>query len=431
MRAGQRRHPYSGRVNAGSGTDDPFDLVVVGAGIVGLACALALTRRHPGWRTAIVEKESDIAQHQSGHNSGVIHAGIYYTPGSLKARLCVEGARLLYGFCDEHEIPVRRIGKVIVATDEAELPGLRQLEQRGRQNRVPGLRWLSAAELREIEPHATGVAALHSPATGVVDYPAVCRAVADELRRAGHEIWTGCEVRTANERGDRLVIGHNSGQLTTRRALFCAGAWSDRLARQAGAPDDPRIIPFRGAYLLLREEKRDLVRGLIYPVPDPQLPFLGVHLTRHIDDSVSIGPTALMVGARDAYRLSTVRRRDVVDSLAWPGTRKMAWRFRATAWTELKHVVSHRALVGAARRFVPQLEARDVQPGPVGVRAQALARDGRLVDDFVFAETPRALHVRNAPSPAATSAFAIAEHVADSFDQRFGLDTSQPARGGA
>jgi L-2-hydroxyglutarate oxidase len=288
---------------------------------------------------------------------------------------------------------------------------------------------LSAPELREIEPHATGVAALHSPATGVVDYPGVCRAIVDELRRAGHEIRTGCEVRAADERGDRLVIGHSTGQLT--RALFCAGAWSDRLARQAGAPDDPRIIPFRGAYLLLREEKRDLVRGLIYPVPDPRLPFLGVHLTRHIDDSVSIGPTALMVGARDAYRLGTVRRHDLVDTLAWPGTRKMAWRFRATALTELKHLVSHRALVCAARRFVPQLEARDVHPGPVGVRAQALSRDGSLVDDFVFAETSRALYVRNAPSPAATSAFAIAEHVADSFDHRFGLGTPQPAHGGA
>ena len=428
MRARRRRHPYSERVNAGSQADDPFDLVVVGAGIVGLACALAVTRRHPGYKTAILEKENDIAQHQSGHNSGVIHAGIYYTPGSLKARLCVEGARRLYRFCDEHEIPVRRIGKVIIATKESELSGLRQLEHRGRQNRVPGLRWLSAAELREIEPHATGAAALHSPATGVVDYLAVCRAVADELRRAGHEIRTGCEVQTAVERHDRLVIGHSTGQLTTRRARYCAGAWSDRLAREAGAPVDPRIVPFRGAYLLLGEEKRKLVRGLIYPVPDPRLPFLGVHLTRHIDESVSIGPTALMVGARDAYRLSTVRRRDLADSLAWPGTRKMAWRFRATAWTELKHVVSHRALVGAAQRFVPELNARDVHAGPIGVRAQALGRDGRLVDDFVFAETSRALHVRNAPSPAATSAFAIAEHVADSFDQRFGLDRAQPAR---
>jgi L-2-hydroxyglutarate oxidase len=319
---------------------------------------------------------------------------------------------------------------VIVATAEAELPGLRELERRGHQNAVPGLRWLGASELREIEPHAAGVAALHSPATGVVDFLAVCRALAAELRRAGHEIRTGCEVRTTDERGDRLVIGHRDGELTARRGLFCAGAWSDRLARRAGAADDPRIIPFRGAYLLLGPQKRELVRGLIYPVPDPQLPFLGVHLTRHIDDSVSIGPTALMVGARDAYRLATVRWSDLADSLAWPGTRKMAWRFRASAWTELKHVASRRALVRAAQRFVPEIEPGDVEPGPVGVRAQALARDGRLVDDFVFAETGRALHVRNAPSPAATSAFAIAAYVADSFDQRFGLDAAEPTRSG-
>jgi 2-hydroxyglutarate dehydrogenase len=318
---------------------------------------------------------------------------------------------------------------VIVATDQTEVPGLRELERRGRRNGVPGLRWLSASELRQIEPHAAGAAALHSPTTGVVDYLAVCRAVAGELRGAGHEIRTGCEVRTAEERGERLAIGYSGGELTARRALFCAGAWSDRLARQAGAPDDPRIIPFRGAYLLLSPPKRELVRGLIYPVPNPQLPFLGVHLTRHIDDSVSIGPTALMVGARDAYRLATVRWPDLVDSLAWPGTRRMAWRFRGAAWTELRHLVSRGALVGAAKRFVPEIEPGDVQPGPVGVRAQALARDGSLVDDFVFAQTGRALHVRNAPSPAATSAFAIAEHVADSFDRRFGLDPVQTARG--
>jgi L-2-hydroxyglutarate oxidase len=417
-------------VSAESETDELFDLVVVGAGILGLACARALTHRHPGWRVAIVEKENDIAQHQSGHNSGVIHAGIYYAPGSLKARLCVEGARLLYDFCDDHQLPVRRIGKVIVATDQTQLPALRELERRGQENQVPGLRWLSAPELREIEPHAAGVAALHSPATGVVDYPAVCRAVADELLGAGHEIRTGCEVQSAHERGDRLVIGHRHGELLARRALFCAGAWSDRLAHQAGAPEDPRIIPFRGAYLLLREDRRELVRGLIYRVPDPRLPFLGVHLTRHIDDSVSIGPTALMVGARDAYRLGTVRGRDLADTLTWPGTRKMAWRYRATAWTELKHVASRRALVAAAQRFVPEVEPGDVHPGPVGVRAQALARDGSLVDDFVFAETSRALHVRNAPSPAATSAFAIAEHVADSFEQRFSLAAAKPARSG-
>jgi 2-hydroxyglutarate dehydrogenase len=404
---------------------DLVDLVVVGAGIVGLACARALARRHPDWRIVIVEKEHDIAQHQSGHNSGVIHAGIYYKPGSLKARLCVEGARMLYAFCDEREIPVRRIGKVIVATDETELPGLRELQRRGDQNGVPGLRWLSTAELTEVEPHAAGVAALHSPATGIADFPAVCQALAGDLRGAGHEIRIGWEVSRVFERADRVVLERDREQLSARRALFCAGAWSDRLAVRAGAAEDPRIIPFRGAYLVLREDRRVLVRGLIYPVPDPRLPFLGVHLTRHIDGSVSIGPTALMVGARDAYRLSRVRRDDLADALSWPGTRRMAWRYRASAWTELKHVISRRSLVQAARRYVPEIQPGDVRPGPAGVRAQALAKDGSLVDDFVFAQTGRALHVRNAPSPAATSALAIGEYVADTFDQRFGLHASR------
>ncbi len=395
------------------------DLVVVGAGIVGLACASALARRHPAWRIVIVEREHDVAQHQSGHNSGVIHAGIYYKPGSLKARLCVSGAQMLYRFCAEHGIAVQRVGKLIVASDAEEVPRLRELERRGARNGVQGLRWLSSAQLRDIEPHVTGVAALHSPHTGIADFPGICRVLAARLGAAGHELRTGWEVRNVAEDRDRVSLESEHDQLTAPRALFCAGAWSDRLAIRAGAPADPRIIPFRGAYLVLREDRRQLVNGLIYPVPDPRLPFLGVHLTRHIGGAVSIGPTALIVGARDGYRPSTVRLRDLYEMLSWPGTRKLAWRYRASACAELIHLLSRRSLVAAARRYVPELSLADVSPGPAGVRAQALAADGSLVDDFVFSQTARALHVRNAPSPAATSSLAIGEYVADSFDERF------------
>jgi L-2-hydroxyglutarate oxidase len=395
------------------------DLAVVGAGILGLACARELARRHPRWRIVVLDREAEIGTHQTAHNSGVIHAGIYYKPGSLKARLCVRGARLLYELCDERGIRAERCGKLIVAADESELAALGVLHERGQANAVPGLRRLGADELRELEPHATGLAALHSPTTGVVDFREVASAYADDLRAAGHEIRTGAAIEEVAADGHGVELRNGAGSVRSRLALFCAGAWADRLAEISGASPDPRIVPFRGAYLQLREERRDLVKGLIYPVPDPRLPFLGVHLSRHVDGSVTLGPTALMAGSRDAYRLTRVNARDVARTLAWPGTARLAWRFRRAAAVELRHAVSRRALVAAAARYVPALEPSDVEPGGAGVRAQAVARDGALVDDFVFSHTPRALHVRNAPSPAATASLAIAEHVADEFDRRF------------
>ena len=385
------------------------DIAVVGAGILGLATARELIRRDPHRTVAVFEKEDEVGFHQTGHSSGVVHAGIYYAPGSLKARLCVEGARELYDYCDRNGIPHERCGKVIVATTEAELPGLDELERRGRANGVPDLTRLDPDGLKEIEPHARGIAALHSPHTGIADFPAVARAFATDVRGAGGTVTTGCPVEKVAD-GE---VRHAHGVTRARRTIVCAGAWSDRLATEAGAPEDPRIVPFRGAYLKLKPHRRELVKGLIYPVPDPELPFLGVHLTRHVDGDVLIGPTALLSPARDAYSLRTWRGRDVRASLGWPGTWRMARRFWRTGITELRYAASRRALTKAAAKYVPELKPDDVEPGPAGVRAQALARDGRLVDDFVFSRAGNALHVRNAPSPAATSALAIARMIAD------------------
>jgi (S)-2-hydroxyglutarate dehydrogenase len=405
------------------------DLVVVGAGILGLAVAREALLRDPALRVHVLEREDRVGAHQTGHNSGVVHAGIYYTPGSLKARLCVEGARDLYAFCERHAVPVERCGKVIVAVTPDEVPGLEALEWRGRQNGVPGLRRLDRDGLREIEPHAEGVAALHSPATGIADFPAVARALAAEVAERGGRITLGCAVTGVDSRPRDVVMQTAQGEIAGRNAVFCAGAWSDRLAVASGAPADPRIVPFRGAYLRLRPERRKLVRSLIYPVPDPSLPFLGVHLTRHVDGDVLVGPTALMAGARDAYRLGRVRPRDLGASLAWPGTWRMARRWWRTGLQEVGYAANRAAFVRAAQRYVPELEPGDVLPGPSGVRAQALARNGALVDDFVISHTGRALHVRNAPSPAATSSLAIARLIADRAQEAFGLAGRSDDRG--
>jgi (S)-2-hydroxyglutarate dehydrogenase len=397
------------------------DLTIVGGGIVGLAVARELTRRHPRASLCVLEREAEIGTHQTGHNSGVIHAGVYYVPGSLKARLCAEGAREMYEYCEQRGIAHERCGKVIVATDASELSRLDELERRGRANGVPGLRRIDAVGIEELEPHARGIAGLHSPETGIADFAVVARSYARDVLEAGAMVATGCGVQGVSVTGRAVRLKHAHGSTEAGHAIFCAGAWADRLAVAAGADPDPRIVPFRGAYLRLAPERRDLVRSLIYPVPDPSLPFLGVHLTKHIDGDVLIGPTALMVGARDAYRLATVRRRDLLDTLAWPGTWRMLANWWRTGVTELRHAAVRSTFVHAAARYVPELQIADVQPAFAGVRAQALGRDGKLVDDFVFSHTERALHVRNAPSPAATSSLAIARHVADEAQRAFDL----------
>jgi 2-hydroxyglutarate dehydrogenase len=377
------------------------DLVVVGAGIVGLAAARELLERRPDLRVRVLEREDDVGLHQTGTNSGVAHAGIYYAPGSLKARLCTEGIRRMYAFCDERGIAHERCGKLIVALEPGELPGLDELERRGRANGVPGLRRVGPEELREIEPHAAGIAALHSPETGIVDFGAVARALAGDLRERGAGVELGSEVLGLRRHDGAVTVRRRDGELRARRALVCAGGWTDRLAEGAGAPADPRIVPFRGAYLRLRPEARPLVNGLIYPVPDPRLPFLGVHLTKRVDGEILLGPTAFLGG------------RGLPRTMAWPGTWRMMARDWRTGARELRLRASRRAFVAACARYVPALTAADVIDGPAGVRAQAVGRDGALVDDFVLHEAEGGMFVRNAPSPAATSALALASLIAD------------------
>jgi (S)-2-hydroxyglutarate dehydrogenase len=389
------------------------DLAVVGGGIVGLAVARELLARNPGASLCVLEREDGLGRHQTSHSSGVIHAGIYYQPGSLKARLCVEGARELYAYCDERGIPYEQNGKLIVAVGEDELVRLDELERRGRANGVPELRRLDAAEIAAVEPHARGVAALHSPRTGIVDFGAVAAAYADDVRRAGGTIHLGAPVAGARAAGGHLSLRHARGTTAAGAAVFCAGLWSDRLAVACGAPQSPRVVPFRGGYLELPRAAADLVRGNVYPVPDPEMPFLGAHLTPTLDGRILIGPSALLAPARDAYRLSTLRPRDLGQTLAWPGTWRMAARNWRAGLVEMRHAASRSAFAAEATRMVPALDGLAVRPGPAGIRAQTIDRDGTLVDDFVVHHTERAIHVRNAPSPAATSSLALARLIAD------------------
>lgn len=392
------------------------DIVVVGGGILGLAVARELLRRRPIASLCVLEAEDRLAAHQTSHSSGVIHAGIYYEPGSLKAKLCVEGSRALYEYCEESGIPVRRDGKLIVAVNESELPRLDELERRGHANGVAGLTRVSAELIEEIEPAARGVAALHSPYTGVVDFASVARSFAEDVGRMGGSIHTGRRVHGSGPSGGRVRVRYDGGSVTAAAAVFCAGLWADRLAIDAGAPKEPRIIPFRGAYLRLRPEHADLVRANVYPVPDPDLPFLGAHFTRGIDGRVLIGPTAMLAPGREAYKLRDGKAGELAQTLGWPGTWRMMRRHRRAGMLELRRTRS-RFYTAEAARLIPALEPGDVTRGPVGVRAQALNRDGRLVDDFLVNDTDRAIHVRNAPSPAATSSLALAELIANRLEK--------------
>ena len=396
------------------------DVLVIGGGIVGLAVARELGLRHDGLRVVVLEREPRIAVHQTGHSSGVIHAGVYYEPGSLKARLCVAGARELYEYCDARGIEARRTGKLIVATRERELGPLDELERRGLANGVEELRRLDAAGVREVEPHAGGIAGLHSPRTGVVDFAEVAAAYADDVRDRGGSVVTSCGVETVEAAVEGAIVRHRTGTLSARAVVACAGLWADRLARAAGAEAAPRIVPFRGAYLRLRPERAALVRGNIYPVPDPALPFLGAHLTRGPDGSVLLGPTALIAGARDAYRLGHLRAADLRETLAWPGTRRLVARHWRAGARELMHAASKRAYVAEARRLVPELRAADFVRGPAGVRAQAVGADGTLVDDFLISRAGPAIYVRNAPSPAATASLPLARLIADEAEPLLG-----------
>ncbi len=390
-------------------------VAVVGGGIIGTAVARELTRRVPDARVTLVEKEHRLAAHQTGHNSGVVHAGLYYEPGSLKARLCRRGVGLLQEFAERHGVAYDECGKVVVALDQREAGRLDALHQRAVANGVPGVRLIGPGELREIEPHAVGLRALHSPHTAIVDYPAVVEALAAELSAAGARVLLGHEVLEVSGRGDAVVV-RTSGGLDEPFDLViaCAGLQADRVGRLAGDPDGPRIVPFFGDYVLLAPEQRELVRGLVYPVPDPRYPFLGVHLTRRVDGEVMVGPNAFLSLGRESYARGLRRgfvARDVREAVGFGGF----WRFAAgnvpAAFREARTAASRRRFVAGARAYVPEVDPSRVRPGPRGIRAQAMDLRGRLVDDFVITGTDRVLHVRNAPSPGATSSLAIAEHV--------------------
>ena len=386
--------------------------VVVGGGILGLATARQLALSDPNAEITVLERESALAQHQTSHNSGVVHAGIYYAPGSLKARLCRRGLTLLRDYCNEKSLPYDACGKVVVAIDEREVEPLRRLEERAMANGVPGLRWLDQSELTEIEPYVTGVAGLHSPETAIADFAAVANAYANDVTKAGGQIRTGVAVTRIqqNGRNPRTELA-DGATIEADKVIVCAGLQSDRLAMASGEPAEPRIVPFRGEYWQLRPERSHLVKGLIYPVPDPALPFLGVHLTRKIDGSVVLGPNAILSTSRHAYDRRPFVLKDTYDALSWPGTFRMLRKHWRAGIDEIVRSVSKRRFVHEVARYVPAVAVDDVLPAPAGVRAQAIDRDGSLVDDFRLGTHGHVTWVRNAPSPAATSSLAIAEEL--------------------
>jgi len=404
-----------------------YDLVVVGGGIIGLATAYRLLRRYPVLRLAVLEKEPELARHQSGHNSGVLHAGLYYAPGSLKAELCREGKAALEAFAEAHGIPFERCGKIVVATDEHDLAGLAELERRARANGVPGVETIGPERIRELEPYAAGVRALHSPTTGMIDFRRVALAYGEEIQRRGGTILCGRQVdRIRKVDGDSLLVTP-AGDVRAHFVITCAGLQSDRVAALGGEDvHDLRIVPFRGDYYTLRESARGYCRGLIYPVPDPAFPFLGVHVSRRIDGRVLCGPNAVLAFAREGYHLRSVSLRDLTETLAFEGFRRLAWRYAGTGLAEMWRGISRQAFLRAVQRYVPAIQADDLTAGPSGVRAQALAADGTLVDDFVLGGTARILHVRNAPSPGATASLAIGRMLAERAQDRFALGPARP-----
>jgi len=398
-----------------------WDVAIVGGGIVGAATGMALARRG-GVRVAILEAEPTLAAHQTGHNSGVIHSGLYYKPGSLKARTSVEGREALYRFCEEHAVPHERCGKIVVAVDPSELPALDELERRGRANGLEGLRRLRGEELKDYEPAAAGIGGLLVPDTGIVDYSAVTRAYAGIVTAAGGEVRTGTRVLRVVRQPETLVLETTGGPVEARSLINCAGLQSDRVARLCGVDPGVTIVPFRGEYYEVVPQRRSLVRNLIYPVPDPRFPFLGVHFTRMIGGGVEAGPNAVLAFRREGYARTSFSARDTAAMFAWPGFWRMAAKYWPMALGEWHRSFSSRAFVNALRRLVPDLRAADVRRAGAGVRAQALDRQGRLVDDFRIVEADRMVHVLNAPSPAATASIAIGEAIAKTAIRQFRLD---------
>ncbi len=390
----------------------PQHLVIVGGGIIGLATAYKLQRAIPGAHLTVLEKEDEVGRHQTGHNSGVLHAGLYYKPGSAKARLAVAGIRQMTAFCAEHDVPHEICGKLVVAVDETERPRLLDLLQRGIANGLEGLALLSRDEMREVEPHVAGVAAVRVPGEGIVDYPAVCRALVDEILRAGGDVVTGATVTAIHERADARVVVTPAREYSAGFVVTCGGLHADRLVRLAGDHTDVRIVPFRGEYFKLRPESERLVRNLIYPVPDPSFPFLGVHFTRMIHGGVEAGPNAVLALAREGYDRRQVNLADLASALGFPGLWRFMARYPTATWNELRRSFSKPLFTASLQRLVPELREEDLTRGGAGVRAQAMRPDGSLVDDFQFVDGPRILHVLNAPSPGATASLAIGDEIA-------------------
>lgn len=386
---------------------------VVGGGILGIAIAHELMRRQPGELVVVFEKEDHLAAHQTGHNSGVVHAGIYYQPGSLKAVLCARGRALLRDYCADHRIAYQQVGKLVVAVEAAEVDRLDALERTATHNGVPGLRRIGPEEIREIEPHAVGLAALYSPETAITDFVAVTKSLADAVEAAGGEIRLSCEVTGLARHGGRIAVTTAAGEHLVDRLVLCPGLHADRLAKLADGLDGPQIVPFRGEYMQVLPAKQDLVRGLIYPVPDPRYPFLGVHFTRRVSGILDVGPNAVLATRREGYRRSDLSARDLAEIARWPGTWQLAREHWRTGLDEVWGSISKRAYMRGAQRYVPAIGSADVVRYTSGVRAQAIERDGTLVDDFWITHVDGITSVRNAPSPAATSSLAIAELVVD------------------
>ena len=405
---------------------DQFDLVVVGGGIVGLATTLQLLRRRPGLRVVILEKEAEVAQHQSGHNSGVLHAGLYYVPGSLKARLCTEGKAAVEAYATEKGIPFELCGKLVVALNESEMGRFAALKERAIANNVPGLRDVGPEEIREIEPHAAGIRALHSPKTGIIDFRRVALAYADDVRALGAEIRTGSRVRSIQERPGELVVTYSGRDgverdVVGRNVVTCAGLHSDRVAAMTGAGGNERIVPFRGDYYTLTPDARHLCKGLIYPVPDPAFPFLGVHFTKRIDGEVWAGPNAVLAFAREGYARSDISPRELAETLLYRGFQRLAGKYLKTGLAEMWRDFWKGAFLREMQRYVPEIRGDQILFGPSGVRAQSLRSDGSMVDDFSLGESAHVIHVRNAPSPAATASLAIGRELAERAISRFEL----------
>jgi len=398
-----------------------YDITVVGAGIVGLATARELLLRHPRLRVAVLDKEHAPGKHQTGHNSGVIHSGIYYAPGTLKARLCIEGRRELWSYCRSKGIEFRTVGKLIVALNDGELPRLNVLWERGIANEIEGLEMLDGAGIRAREPHCAGIRAIFSPATGIVDYGAVAAALAEDVREMHGEILPDHRVTAITRMTRLLEVKTGAGPVTTRALITCAGLYADRLAQMTGGARDPKIVPFRGDYLVLKPESRHLIKGNIYPVPDPAFPFLGAHFTPRMNGDVWLGPNAVLAFAREGYTFGNLNGAEIFETLTYPGFIRLALKYPIVAAGEMYRDIVRSAYVDWLRRYIPTLRNEDVVPGPSGVRAQAMNADGTLVDDFVFEGSKNVLHVRNAPSPAATASLSIGAYIASDASKRFAL----------